>query len=109
MKKTPATYPKTYAVIVSYTVHGYRVGGQTRDFTPEEWAKAQYHHSPKRRWYYRDFTMKVLLDNGEELTLHRENIAYNGKRRGSATTGRKIKMYHHPRDTRDWRYKLMGE
>jgi hypothetical protein len=109
--KQRATYPKTYATIVGYVIHGYRVNHGHRvngTFTPEEWRVVAYRPG-KRRYYYENFTMTVRLENGEELVLDREQIAYNGKRDGSAKIGAKIKMYHHPRDTRQWRYKLLGE
>lgn len=101
-------YPKTYGTIVGYVIHGYRVNGVTGTFTPEEWRVVAYRPG-KRRYYYKDFTLTVKLDSGEEISLNREQIAYNGKRSGSAKVGARIKMYHHPRDTRQWRYKLLGE
>ena|ERR1700753_1299773 len=106
--KSVAIYPKTYAVITAYVLYAYRVGHQPVPLTSAEWAVVRLRHG-KRRYYYHDFAMTVELDNGEKLVLGRKDINYAGKRHCYAQIGRRIKMYHHPNDTRAWRYKLLGE
>lgn len=111
------SYPKTYATLIEYSIQGQRAGiGQpVKSYSPAEWEEVS-HRPGKRRVYYKGSTMKVRLDSGEELTLTDKEIAYQGhkmKYQWQVTkvmlSGLRIKMYKHPKDSRPWRYKLLGE
>lgn len=106
--RSKAIYPKVYAVIVEYIVQAQRIGRSVENLTPAEWAIAAFRPG-KRRYYFKNFILKVKLDSGEELVLDRSQIEYHGKRPKHYEPGLRIKMFHHPRDTREWRYKLLGE
>jgi hypothetical protein len=110
-------YPKVYATILEYVILGQRVGiGQVvKRFTPAEWETASSRPG-KRRYYYKGDITRVKLDTGEELSLTDKQLTYNGGRikyqwqvTKKLQPGCKIKMYHHPKDRREWRFKLLGE
>jgi hypothetical protein len=98
-------YPKTYATIIEITCRCKRDNGVTKDFTPEEWQKAQFHPG-KRRFYLVDRFIELQLDNGLTITMSQDEISYQGKKKNHV--GKKVKLYAHPKSRRLC-YKLTGE
>jgi hypothetical protein len=110
------SYPKVYAEVVSYEILAKKVAKRVCEYCPvlpmasKAFKDAEWRHG-KRRYYSVGFCLKVRLDGGEELVLGRDKIGYggSGSRGKYLAPGVRIKMYSHPRDSRPWRYKFLGE
>lgn len=110
-KNRPATYPKTYATVTGIVLLMQRAGQPVRRMTPDE-VRDRAPGNGKRRLYCVGGEYTLALDAGGELKLESKDWMHGAggrHRRKQMKVGARVKMYKHPKDTRPWRYKFLGE